>query len=86
MSDSAIGSLPFRLFPFERLAVRRGSVQDLQWNPYLPWVVSSVSEDAAWAEGGGTLQIWRPLDLLYRPDEDMLAEMHRMQEDLRGAE
>uniref|UniRef100_A0A7S0MQN2 Histone-binding protein RBBP4 N-terminal domain-containing protein n=1 Tax=Cryptomonas curvata TaxID=233186 RepID=A0A7S0MQN2_9CRYP len=63
----------------------RGSVQDLQWNPFLPWVLASVSEDAAWAEGGGTLQIWRPLDLLYRPDEECVGELERLQNDVRGA-
>uniref|UniRef100_A0A7S4L2N7 Histone-binding protein RBBP4-like N-terminal domain-containing protein n=1 Tax=Guillardia theta TaxID=55529 RepID=A0A7S4L2N7_GUITH len=26
----------------------RGSVQDLHWNPVIPWTLASVSEDAAW--------------------------------------
>eukprot|EP00960_Hanusia_phi_P033212 750346-Hanusia_phi.AAC.2 len=58
----------------------RGSVQDLHWNPVIPWTLASVSEDATWvtlpplfpttrpAMGGGTLQVWRPIDFLYRPE------------------
>eukprot|EP00281_Chroomonas_sp_CCMP1168_P031913 CAMPEP_0206242778 /NCGR_PEP_ID=MMETSP0047_2-20121206/17240_1 /ASSEMBLY_ACC=CAM_ASM_000192 /TAXON_ID=195065 /ORGANISM="Chroomonas mesostigmatica_cf, Strain CCMP1168" /LENGTH=430 /DNA_ID=CAMNT_0053667823 /DNA_START=25 /DNA_END=1317 /DNA_ORIENTATION=+ len=63
----------------------RGSVQDLQWNPVDPWCIASVSEDASWAQGGGTLQIWRPVDYLYRTDEDCLAELSKLQADYRGA-
>lgn len=63
----------------------RGSVQDLQWNPLLPWVMGSVSEDASWAMGGGTMQIWRPLDLLYRSDGESVAEIEKLQNDMKGA-
>ena len=36
---------------------------DLQWNPVAPWTLLSLSNDVNHG-GGGTLQLWRPLDLL----------------------
>jgi len=68
-----------------RHAGHRGSVQDLQWNPKDPWCMASVSEDASWAQGGGTLQIWRPNDFVYRSDEECIKEVDKLQTDLRGA-
>jgi len=63
----------------------RGSVQDLQWNPTLPWVMGSVSEDAGWAMGGGTMQLWRPLDFLYHSDDTSVMEIEKLQSDMKGA-
>ncbi|XP_074295526.1 WD-40 repeat-containing protein MSI4-like isoform X4 [Silene latifolia] len=35
----------------------------------------SVSDDCSSSAGGGTLQIWCIIDLLYRPEEEVLAEL-----------
>ncbi|EKX47838.1 hypothetical protein GUITHDRAFT_137213 [Guillardia theta CCMP2712] len=55
----------------------RGSVQDLHWNPVIPWTLASVSEDAAW--------VWRPIDFLYRPHDECLRDLEKMQNDLKGS-
>lgn len=47
---------------------------DFQWNPHDPWMLMSVSDESQ-MEGGGTLQLWRISDLIYRPEEEVLAEM-----------
>mgnify|MGYP001150549816 CR=1 FL=1 len=49
---------------------------DLQWNPSDPWSLMSVSDDAK-EGGGGTLQLWRVSDLIYRPDDEVLAELEQ---------
>jgi histone-binding protein RBBP4 len=49
-------------------------VVDFQWNPHDPWTMLSVSDDAA-DGGGGTLQLWRISDLIYRPDEELMKEL-----------
>jgi histone-binding protein RBBP4 len=66
----------------------RGSVQDFHWNPEQTnagkpnWVMASVSEDGEWAKTN-TMQIWRPLDLLYRDDESCIRELGKLQNDFR---
>lgn len=57
-------------------AGHKASIVDLQWNPIDPWTVMSVSDDVGGA-GGGTLQLWRISDLIYRPDEEVLAELEQ---------
>lgn len=49
---------------------------DLQWDPSDPWTLMSVSDDVR-EGGGGTLQLWRVSDLIYRPDEEVLAELEQ---------
>jgi len=46
--------------------------------------MASVSEDGEWAKTN-TMQIWRPHDLLYRPDESCVKELGKMQNDFRVA-
>lgn len=45
-----------------------------QWNPADPWTFFSVADEAG-EGGGGTLQLWRVSDLVYRPEEEVLAEL-----------
>ena len=37
----------------------------------------SVSDDVSEELGGGTLQLWRVNDLIYRPEADVLAELDK---------
>ncbi|KAK9843200.1 hypothetical protein WJX74_008572 [Apatococcus lobatus] len=54
-----------------------GMVADFQWSPDDPFTFLSVSEDeeSATSEGGGTLQMWRMNDMIYRPEAEVLAEL-----------
>ncbi|KAJ9551169.1 hypothetical protein OSB04_015214 [Centaurea solstitialis] len=53
----------------------RDKVVDFHWNVYDPWTVVSVSDDVETISGGGTLQIWRMSDLIYRPRDEVLTEL-----------
>ena len=48
---------------------------DFQWLPSEadPWCIASLSETCA--EGGSVLQIWRMSDMLYRPHEEVAADL-----------
>jgi WD40 repeat protein len=51
-----------------RHAGHRAEVVDMQWcpDPYDPWLFASVSDDSTNPRlGGGSLQIWRILDLVF---------------------
>lgn len=54
-------------------------VADFQWSPDDPFTFLSVSEDeeSAMSEGGGTLQMWRMNDMIYRPEAEVLAELEQ---------
>ncbi|MQM03855.1 hypothetical protein Taro_036651 [Colocasia esculenta] len=60
---------------FFRHAGHRDKVVDFHWNTSDPWTVVSVSDDCESTGGGGTLQIWRMSDLIYRPEEEVIAEL-----------
>ncbi|KAJ7955889.1 WD-40 repeat-containing protein MSI4-like [Quillaja saponaria] len=60
---------------FFQHAGHRDKVVDFHWNASDPWTIVSVSDDCDSTGGGGTLQIWRMSDLLYRPEEEVLAEL-----------
>lgn len=62
---------------FFQHAGHRDKVVDFQWNLLDPWTVVSVSADCEKTGGGGTLQIWRMNDLIYRPEEEVLAELEQ---------
>ncbi|XP_028124395.1 WD-40 repeat-containing protein MSI4-like [Camellia sinensis] len=62
---------------FFQHAGHRDKVVDFHWNAADPWTVVSVSDDCDTSGGGGTLQIWRMNDLIYRPEEDALAELEK---------
>ncbi|XP_059633102.1 WD-40 repeat-containing protein MSI4-like [Cornus florida] len=60
---------------FFQHAGHRDKVVDFHWNASDPWTVVSVSDDCDTSGGGGTLQIWRMNDLIYRPEEEVLTEL-----------
>ncbi|KAK2368789.1 WD-40 repeat-containing protein MSI4 [Trifolium repens] len=62
---------------FFRHAGHRDKIVDFHWNAFDPWTIVSVSDDCASTGGGGTLQIWRMLDLIYRPEDEVLAELDK---------
>lgn len=55
-------------------AGHRAPVVDFQWNPHDPWTFFSVADEAG-EGGGGTLQLWRVSDMVYRPEDQVLAEL-----------
>mmetsp|Transcript_10242 Transcript_10242/g.19377 ORF Transcript_10242/g.19377 Transcript_10242/m.19377 type:complete len:567 (+) Transcript_10242:151-1851(+) len=58
-------------------AGHRYAVEDAHWNPAEEWTMMSVSDDSSGSDenGGGTLQLWRINDLIYRPEKDVLQEL-----------
>ena len=54
-------------------AGHKTSVTDFHWNPFDPMTIASVSS----GDGGNTLQMWRMNDLIYRPEEEALAELEK---------
>lgn len=62
---------------FFRHAGHRDKVVDFHWNASDPWTIVSVSDDCESTGGGGTLQIWRMIDLIYRPEDEVLAELDK---------
>uniref|UniRef100_M4F6K7 Histone-binding protein RBBP4-like N-terminal domain-containing protein n=1 Tax=Brassica campestris TaxID=3711 RepID=M4F6K7_BRACM len=62
---------------FFQHAGHRDKVVDFHWNAADPWTIVSVSDDCETTGGGGTLQIWRMSDLIYRPEEEVLTELEK---------
>ncbi|KDP33836.1 hypothetical protein JCGZ_07407 [Jatropha curcas] len=62
---------------FFQHAGHRDKVVDFHWNASDPWTIVSVSDDCDTTGGGGTLQIWRMSDLIYRPEDEVLAELEK---------
>ncbi|KAF2302700.1 hypothetical protein GH714_001234 [Hevea brasiliensis] len=62
---------------FFQHAGHRDKVVDFHWNAFDPWTIVSVSDDCDTTGGGGTLQIWRMSDLIYRPEDEVLAELEK---------
>uniref|UniRef100_A0A061SCG6 Histone-binding protein RBBP4 n=1 Tax=Tetraselmis sp. GSL018 TaxID=582737 RepID=A0A061SCG6_9CHLO len=56
-------------------AGHRAPVVDFQWNPLDPWLMLSVSDDVGGGMAGGTLQVWRLNDMIYRDPQEVLAEL-----------
>ncbi|KAI5665461.1 hypothetical protein M9H77_15314 [Catharanthus roseus] len=69
---------------FFRHAGHRDKVVDFHWNASDPWTIVSVSDDGESTGGGGTLQIWRMIDLIYRPEEDVLEELDKFKSHLQS--
>ena len=59
-------------------AGHQSPVADFCWNPDDPWTLMSASVDTS--GGGGTLQLWRISELIYRKEEDVLAELEPFKE------
>lgn len=62
----------------------RDKVVDFHWNVEDPWTIVSVSDDVETTSGGGTLQIWRMSDLIYRPKEEVLTELEEFKAHVAG--
>eukprot|EP00195_Chlamydomonas_chlamydogama_P006777 CAMPEP_0202905910 /NCGR_PEP_ID=MMETSP1392-20130828/36561_1 /ASSEMBLY_ACC=CAM_ASM_000868 /TAXON_ID=225041 /ORGANISM="Chlamydomonas chlamydogama, Strain SAG 11-48b" /LENGTH=458 /DNA_ID=CAMNT_0049594215 /DNA_START=185 /DNA_END=1558 /DNA_ORIENTATION=+ len=65
---------------FQHAGHRRGKVVDFQWNssPLVPWTMMSVSDDGEDEEvGGGSLQLWRVNDLIWRDEEEVVAQLEK---------
>ncbi|KAK0598850.1 hypothetical protein LWI29_038570 [Acer saccharum] len=71
---------------FFRHAGHRDKVVDFHWNASDPWTIVSVSDDGESTGGGGTLQIWRMIDLIYRPEEEVLAELDKFKSHILSCE
>nr|KAJ0190566.1 hypothetical protein LSAT_V11C800392400 [Lactuca sativa] len=56
----------------------RDKVVDFHWNSHDPWTIVSVSDDGESTGGGGTLQIWRMIDLIHRPQEEVINELEQL--------
>jgi len=56
-------------------AGHQAPVVDFQWNPCDPWCMLSASDGAAAGSTGGTMQIWRMLDFIYRDPSEVKAEL-----------
>ena len=62
-------------------AGHRSQIADFHWNPFDPWTMISAST----GDGGNSLQIWRMNDLIYRPEEEALAELEKHKMAVCGA-
>ncbi|CAH2077565.1 unnamed protein product, partial [Thlaspi arvense] len=62
---------------FFQHAGHRDKVVDFHWNVLEPWTIVSVFENCESNGGGGTLQIWRMSDLIYRPEDEVLTELEK---------
>lgn len=69
---------------FFQHAGHRDKVVDFHWNAADPWTIVSVSDDCERTGGGGTLQIWRMMDLIYRPEEEVLQELGKFKSHILG--
>ncbi|XP_047176616.1 WD-40 repeat-containing protein MSI4-like isoform X2 [Vigna umbellata] len=69
---------------FFRHAGHRDKVVDFHWSACDPWTIVSVSDDCESSGGGGTLQIWRMMDLIYRPEEEVLTELDKFRSHIFG--
>lgn len=67
---------------FFQHAGHRDKIVDFHWNSSDPWTIVSVSDDGESTGGGGTLQIWRMSDLIYRPEEEVLTELENFKSHL----
>ncbi|CAN4086939.1 unnamed protein product [Withania somnifera] len=67
---------------FFRHAGHRDKVVDFHWNVSDPWTIVSVSDDGESTGGGGTLQIWRMIDLIYRSEDEVLNELEKFKSHL----
>ncbi|CAI5465468.1 unnamed protein product [Closterium sp. Yama58-4] len=59
-------------------------VIEFQWAPKDPWTFASVSSNVNKRRGGGTLQMWRVLDLIYRPAKDVVIDLNRYSPNASG--
>ncbi|KAJ1411173.1 WD40/YVTN repeat-like-containing domain superfamily [Sesbania bispinosa] len=70
---------------FFQHAGHRDKVVDFNWSASDPWTIVSVSDDCGSTGGGGTLQIWRMIDLIYRSEEEVLGELDKFKSQILGS-
>jgi histone-binding protein RBBP4 len=58
----------------------RGTVWDIQWNPYDSWTACSTSV----GDFQNTLQLWRVNDLIYRDEEECVRELQQHRDIICG--
>jgi WD40 repeat protein len=58
----------------------RGTVWDIQWNPYDSWTACSTSV----GDFQNTLQLWRVNDLIYRDEEECIRELEQHRDIICG--
>ncbi|PNH03646.1 WD-40 repeat-containing protein MSI4 [Tetrabaena socialis] len=75
---AAEAELPPQLV-FQHLGHRFGRVTDFQWHPSEQWTIISVSDNSGVTDDGadGSLQVWRIMDLIYRPLEEAVQELEK---------
>ena len=56
-------------------------IADFQWHQEDPFTMVSVSDDLE----GGTLQMWRINDLIYRPEAEVIAELEQFRSALHAS-
>ena len=56
-------------------AGHQSSVVDFCWSPDDPWTIMSASVDVSSGKGGGTLQLWRISDLVYKSEAEIMEEL-----------
>ena len=57
----------------------RGLVSDFDWNPWDKWSMLSASENIdSNNTGGGSLHLYRPIDLLYQPESVSLSKLSKL--------
>ena len=61
-------------------AGHQSSVVDFCWNPDEPWTIMSASVDVSSGKGGGTLQLWRVSDLVYKSEKEIMEELEPWRE------
>lgn len=57
--------------------IENARISDLEWLPCSsdPWCIASLSE--TFGSGGSTLQVWRISDIVYRPKEEVAADLRQ---------
>ncbi|CAL8462585.1 g2118 [Coccomyxa elongata] len=65
-----------------RHAGHRSEVVDFQWHPTDPYTMVSVSD----AGSGGTLQVWRISDLIWRPIDEVLKDLEEHRDFILGVQ
>ena len=50
---------------------------EFQWSPVEPWTFASVASNVSKKRGGGSLQLWRVLDLVHMPEKEAVGELQK---------
>lgn len=59
--------------------IYRGGISDFDWNPFDKWSILSASENMDVNNaGGGSLHLYRPMDLIYQPEGIAIEKLNRV--------